>query len=101
MTLATLWRPITLDVPCTVDVEHSAASLHAHVTLDGGLELEPGDEVIVSAALGLMRFGERRIVRATATVKRAPWWRRRWVAACSLWNLCSLYEVSFSENVTP
>jgi hypothetical protein len=93
------WRRSQIEVPCTLDVEHSSASLHAHVTLDG-VDLGPGDEVLVHASLGLVRFGERRIVQARATVTRAPWWRRRLTAAFSYWHLCSLYEVSFSETRT-
>jgi hypothetical protein len=93
------WHRQRFEVPCTLDVEHSAASLHAHVTLDG-IELGPGDEVLVHVALGHVRFGERRVVQALATVTRAPWWRRHFTAVCSYWHLCSLYEVSFSENRT-
>ncbi len=26
-----------IEVPCTVEIEQTAESLHAHVTLDGGL----------------------------------------------------------------
>ena len=31
--------------PCTIEIEHSERSLHAHVALDGEPELRPGDRV--------------------------------------------------------
>ena len=33
-----------IEVPCTVDVEHTSDSLHAHVELAFDLELRPGDD---------------------------------------------------------
>jgi hypothetical protein len=85
------------DVECTVDIEHSASSLHAHVELDG-IELLPGDQVLVRDADTRVRFGERRRMRATATVRRASWLHRHWVQVCSVFHITSLYEVSFSSR---
>jgi hypothetical protein len=42
--------PRTIVVPCTVEIEHTHASLHAHVELDGDIIIEPGDEVVVHGA---------------------------------------------------
>ena len=36
-----------IDVPCTIEIENTFDSLHAHVELHGGLEVEAGDEVLV------------------------------------------------------
>jgi hypothetical protein len=91
--------PRTVEVSCTVDIEHSAASLHAHVTLDG-VDVRPGDQVILRSAPCAIAFGETRRYRTTATVVRASWWQRRLMAARSLLELTTLYEVSFSERNT-
>lgn len=37
----------TIIVPCTIEIENTFESLHAHVELHGGHEIEPGDEVLV------------------------------------------------------
>ena len=34
-----------VEVPCTVEIEQTPESLHAHVTLEAGFEIEPGDAV--------------------------------------------------------
>ena len=38
----------TVTVPCTVEIEQTPESLHAHVTLDAGFEIEPGDDHLPS-----------------------------------------------------
>ena len=60
----------TVEVPCTVDIEHSFDSLHAYVELEG-VEVGPGDEVLVHDAPTEVAFGERIVVRRRATVVRA------------------------------
>ena len=32
-----------LDTQCTIEIEHTFDNLHAHVELDGDIELGPGD----------------------------------------------------------
>ncbi len=49
-----------IDVPCTIEVEHTFDSLHAHVDLDGDVEIEPGDEVQVHGEPIRVPFGETR-----------------------------------------
>ena len=39
----------TIDVPCTIEIENTLESLHAHVELDGGLQMNAGDEVLCTA----------------------------------------------------
>ena len=41
----------TIEVPCTIDLEQTADSLHAYVDLDG-VAPGPGDEVIIHDAPG-------------------------------------------------
>ena len=41
------------ELPCTVEIENTPESLHAHVEIDGDFVVEPGDEVQVIDAPGL------------------------------------------------
>jgi hypothetical protein len=90
----------TVTVPCTVEIEHTAESLHAHVTLDAGFDIEPGDEVQVHDAPTEVPYGERMTVRRTATVTRAGALERAWTKLIAHLELTELYEVSFSERRT-
>ena len=40
-------RRNTFDVPCTVEIEQTSETLHAHVVLDGDIQIKPGDEVML------------------------------------------------------
>ncbi len=86
------------DVPCTVEVEHTAESLHAHVDLDGNIEIRPGDEVILHGAPIHAAFGQRIVERRHATVIRANWLGRLATKLSAGLELTELYEVSFSHR---
>jgi len=86
-----------IEVPCTVEVEHSFDSLHAHVDLQG-IEVEPGDEVIVHGAPTRVEFGTRQVYNCRATVVRAGPLGRLWAKATAYLELTELYEVSFSAG---
>ena len=86
-----------IEVPCTVEIEHTPESLHAHVDLDG-VEAEPGDEVIVHGAPSSIPFGERRTVRCRATVVRAGPLQRLKARFEGYLELTELFEVSFSPG---
>lgn len=88
------------DVACTVEVAHTSETLHAHVELDG-VEIEPGDTVIVHDAPTQVAYGERVVCRRTATVERAGPLQRVWTRIASRFELTELYEVSFSQRRTP
>ncbi|MGC5780121.1 hypothetical protein [Methylobacterium sp. NFXW15] len=90
----------TVTVPCTVELENTPESLHAHVTLDAGFDIEPGDEVQVHDAPTEVAYGERLTVRRTATVTRAGALERAWTKLIAHLELTELYEVSFSERRT-
>lgn len=90
----------TVEVPCTVEIAHTPESLHAHVTLKGGYEVEPGDEVKVHDAPGLPPFGETILVERTASVTRVGTLERLWTKLTAMAELTELYEVSFSERRT-
>jgi hypothetical protein len=47
----------SFEAPCTVEIEHSADSLHAHVEIEGDIEIEPGDQVLVHDAPTDVRYG--------------------------------------------
>ena len=85
---------------CTVEIEHSADSLHAHVELQGDFEIRPGDEVLVHAAPTDVPYGERIVVRRLATIVRAGLLERAWTRVAGHFELTELYEVSFSDRRT-
>lgn len=88
----------SIDVPCTIEVSHTHESLHAHVKLEGGVTINPGDEVIVHGAEVKVPFGEVQTFSRMATVNRAPWWERLWTRATGDLEFMELCEFSFSER---
>ena len=88
----------TFDVPCTVEIEQTSETLHAHVLLDGNIDIRPGDEVLVHDAPTEVAFGERLVVRRTATVVRGGVLDRLWARIEGYLELTELYEVSFSDG---
>jgi hypothetical protein len=90
--------PKSFDVPCTVEIEQTSETLHAHVVLDGDIQIRPGDEVMVHNAPTHVEFGERLVVRRTATVKRAGPLDRLRARIEGYLELTELYEVSFSDG---
>ena len=87
----------TVEVPCTVDIEHSVDSLHAYVDLEG-IEVGPGDKVTVHDAPTAVAFGERVVVRRRATVVQANGLDRLWAKVTGYLELTELYEVSFTPG---
>ena len=49
-----------VEVPCSIEIEQTRDTLHAHVTLDG-IDVEHGDEVLVHEAPSHIGFGERSV----------------------------------------
>lgn len=98
MNLLPALRRQTFDSPCTVEIERSAETLEAHVVIDGDYDLQPGDEVLVRDPPTDPRFGERLIVRRTATITRAGLPERVWTRLVSNFELSELYDVSFTER---
>lgn len=91
--------PRRVDVPCTVDVAQTVESLHAHVDLHG-IEVGPGDAVLVHDAPTDVGYGERVVLDRKATVTRAGALRAWWTRMTSRFELTLLYEVSFSPGPT-
>lgn len=86
------------EVGCTVEVEHSFDSLHAHVELDGNPVINPGDRIAVQGEPVHVPFGERALFRRTATVTRASPLERAWTRLTGRLELMELLEFSFSSG---
>jgi hypothetical protein len=83
---------------CTIEIEHSEVSLHAHVALDDETALGPGDRVRVEGPPVRLAFGEKLTLRRMATVERAGWLEREWTKLAARFDLAELYEVSFTPG---
>jgi len=86
------------EFPCSVEIENTPESLHAHVELDADFVVEPGDEVQVIDAPDLPPFGDRILVRRRAVVTRAGAVERLWTRLVGNLELTELYDVSFTER---
>jgi hypothetical protein len=82
------------DVPCTVDLEATHDHFHAHVDLQG-VEVDPGDEVLVHNAPSRIAYGTKQVFESTATVQRASWFKRQVIKLTGGTELHELYDVGF------
>ncbi len=94
--LASLWYFATRrsDVRCTVDLEATHDHFHAHVDLDG-VNVDPGDSVLVHNTPSRIPFGTVETFESTATVYRASWFKRQMVRLFGSTEISALYEVGF------
>lgn len=83
-----------VEVPCTIDVESTHDHFHAHVELEG-VEVDPGDAVLVHGAPSRVPFGTQQQYASRATVERASWLRRQFVKLTGGTELYELYDVGF------
>lgn len=88
----------SIDVPCTIEVCNTFESLHAHVKLENGVVVHPGDEVVVHGAEVEVPYGEMRVFSRMATVNRAGMLERLWTRATGDFEFMELCEFSFSER---
>lgn len=86
------------DVGCTIEIENTFESLHAHVELDGNIEIQPGDTVKVHGEPIVVPYGEKAVFTRTATVKRASALERAWTKATGDIEFMELLEFSFSSE---
>jgi hypothetical protein len=93
--------PRSFEVFCSVRVSHTFENLSAHVELEGGVEIQPGDTVLVHGKEINPPYGEVQIERRLATVTRASWIERAWTRATGDLACLSLLEVSFSDRRVP
>jgi hypothetical protein len=87
----------TFEVACTVEIENSFDFLFSHVALEG-IEVGPGDEVLVHDPPTGVPYGERLVVERRATVIRAGWPERLWTRLTGDLEFMELLEFSFSSG---
>ena len=92
----TLLRRRTEDVDCTLEVQNTFESLHAHVKIEGGVVIHPGDEVLVHGDPVAVPFGETRTLYRRATIRRASPLERLWTRLTGDLEFMELCEFSFS-----
>jgi hypothetical protein len=89
-----------VEVPCTVEIEQTRESLHAHA-IPEDIEIRPGDVVQVHGAPTSVEFGGRISVPCRASVRRAGPLVRAWTQFAGLFELTELYEVGFMPKEKP
>ena len=89
----------TIDVPCFVDIEQTAESLYAHA-IPEGIDIRPGDSVLVHGAPSHVAFGERLTLECSATVTRAGILARCLTYLIAPLELVELFEVGFQPKET-
>ncbi|TDL78233.1 hypothetical protein E2L08_12125 [Palleronia sediminis] len=87
------------EAPCTVEVVHKFEELSAHVRLDNGAVIHPGDTVLVHGAPVMAPFGEAVVEKRTATITRASAVERLWTRLTGDFEFMELCEFSFSEEM--
>jgi hypothetical protein len=88
----------TETVPCTIEIENTFDSLHAHVELHGTEPAEAGDEVLVHGDPIRVPYGQKLTLQRTATITRAGWLSAALTRMGARLELTELYEVSFSSG---
>jgi hypothetical protein len=83
---------------CTIEIEHTERSLHAHVDLAGEVNIRPGDRVLVLGEPVIVRFGDRFTLHRQARVERAGFVERQLTRLLATLSLSELYEVSFTPG---
>lgn len=86
-----------IEVRCFVDIEQTPDSLHAHA-IPEGVDLRPGDRVLVHGAPASIRYGERVQIVCMATVVRAGALRRAWTRLAAVRELLDLFEAGFQPK---
>jgi hypothetical protein len=91
-------RASVFDVDCTVRVSNRFEDLSAHVELEENMVLEPGDEVIVHGPAIHPPYGEVRVERRRATIRRASWLGVAWARLTGDLDCLSLIDVGFDAR---
>ena len=85
--------------PCTVTISHRFEELSAHVRLDNGAVINPGDTVQVQGPEIMAAFGGMVEEQRTAVITRASKLEQMWTRATGDFEFMELCEFSFSEEV--
>lgn len=86
-----------VEVPCTVEIERTAEFFYANA-IPEGIELRPGDRVLVHGAPSTIPFGEKFVFETRATVLRAGAIERAWTQLVALFELTELYHCGFEPK---
>ncbi|MFO6465214.1 hypothetical protein ACK8OR_12540 [Jannaschia sp. KMU-145] len=86
------------EAPCTVEVSHRFEELSAHVRLDNGAIIHPGDAVEVQGPEIMAPYGEVVREKRTAIITRASGVERMWTRMTGDLEFMELCEFSFSEE---
>lgn len=93
-----LGRRATEEVDCTIEIENTFESLHAHVELHDAAPIGAGDEVLVHGDPIRVGYGEKVTLERRATVTRAGAISRMMTKLAAQFEITELYEVSFSSG---
>ena len=85
-------------VDCTVEINITFDQLGAHVSIDNGVVVHPGDEVFVHGAPISIPYGESQSFKREATIQRASALERAWTRATGDFEFMELCEFSFTER---
>jgi hypothetical protein len=83
-----------VELLCEIDIEQSFDSFHAHA-IPQGVEIGPGDVVLVHGVPTDIAFGETFTGQCRATLTRASWFGSIWTQCCAIFELTELFEVGF------
>jgi hypothetical protein len=86
-----------IEVPCVVEIEQTPEYFYAHA-IPEGVDLRPGDRVLVHGAPSSIGFGEHVRIDLTATVIRAGAIRRAWTRMTAFLELLELFEAGFQPK---
>ena len=86
------------EVPCTLEIERTWESLHAHLNLEEDVEIEPGDEVRVLGDPIEVEFGQKLFLERRAEVHHAGLLERLWTRITGRTELMELLEFSFTAR---
>ncbi len=90
----------TVTIRADIDIEKTAESFHAYAVPDG-IDIRPGDVVVVHGVPTDIGFGERLVTQCAATVTRAGPLLRLWTGFTAFFELTELYEVGFMPKESP
>jgi hypothetical protein len=90
----------TVEILCDLDLEQTGESLHAY-SIPVGIDVGPGDELVMHGAPPGVPFGERAILQVRATLRRAGWYDRIMVHLGAFFTLTELYNVGFEDIELP
>ena len=86
------------DVGCTIEIQNTFESLHAHVDLDDAAELKPGDRVRVHGDIVVVEYGVSMSIRRIATVVKVNSFQSFFARIKGDLEIFEMFEVSFSDG---